>query len=83
MKRNWKNYLESFLQLKEPNFTINSLVFSIIVKQNELDGDLEFTMTIGLGGKSTIYKKSNKIQNWKWKGVCKAYRNSISKFNVG
>jgi hypothetical protein len=25
------------------------------VKQDELDGDLEFTMTIGLGGKSTSY----------------------------
>jgi hypothetical protein len=30
------------------------------VKQNELDGDLKLTMTIGLGGKSLNHWKINK-----------------------
>jgi len=53
------------------------------VKQNELDDDSEFTMTIKLGGKLASYWKTNKRQNWKWKTVCKAYINPISKFDVG
>jgi hypothetical protein len=36
-----------------------------IVKQNELDGDLEFIMTIGLGGKLANYWKPNRKQFWK------------------
>jgi hypothetical protein len=54
-----------------------------IVKQNELDGDLEFTTTIGLGGKLANYWKSNRKQIWKWRGVCKAYRNPILESYVG
>ncbi len=57
--------------------TISRVLRQRIVKQNELDGDSEFTMTIGLGGKSASYWKSNKIQFWKWKGVCKDYWNPI------
>ncbi len=53
------------------------------MKQDESGGDLEFTMTIGLGGKSASYWKSNKKQSWKWKGVSKAYRNHILDSNVG
>jgi hypothetical protein len=41
-----------------------------IVKQNELDGDSEFIMTIGLGGKSSSHSKTNRRQSWKWRGVC-------------
>ncbi len=54
----------------------------IIVKQNEFDGDLEFTLTIGFGGKSTSYWKSDRRQSWKWKGTCMAYKNPILKSNV-
>jgi hypothetical protein len=54
-----------------------------IVKQDESDGDPEFTMTIRLGGKLTSYWKTNKTKFWKWRGVCKAYKNPISKFDVG
>jgi hypothetical protein len=54
-----------------------------IVKQDESNGDVEFIMTIGLGGKSTSYWKSNKRQFWEWKGICKAYKNPILKFDVG
>jgi hypothetical protein len=32
------------------------------VKQDELDGDLEFTTTIGLGGKLASYSKLDKRQ---------------------
>jgi hypothetical protein len=53
------------------------------VKQDELDGDPKFTMIIGLGGKLASYWKTNKRQSWKWRGVCKAYRNPVSKLNVG
>jgi hypothetical protein len=49
-----------------------------IVKQDESDGDLKFTTTIGLGGKSASYWKTNIRQSWKCKGVCRAYRNPIS-----
>ncbi len=45
-----------------------------IVKQDELDGDLEFITTIGLRGKLSSYEKMNRIQSWKWRGVCKAYK---------
>jgi hypothetical protein len=44
------------------------------MKQDESNGDPKFTTTIGLGGKSINYWKSNIIQFWKWSGVCKAYR---------
>ncbi len=54
-----------------------------IVKQNELDGDVEFTTIIGLIGKLANYWKSDIIWFWKSKGVCRAYRNPISKFDVG
>ncbi len=53
------------------------------MKQNEWDGDPKFITTIGLGGKLAIYWKSNKRKFWKWRGVCKAYKNPISKSNVG
>jgi hypothetical protein len=46
-----------------------------IVKQNELDGDSKFTMTIGLGGKLSSHWKTNKRQSWKWRDVWQAYRN--------
>ncbi len=52
------------------------------MKQDELDGDPEFTLTIGLGGKSISYSKINKRQFQKWRGICKAYRNPILKFDV-
>jgi hypothetical protein len=35
-----------------------------IVKQDELDGDLEFTMIIKLWGKLVNYWKTNKRQSW-------------------
>jgi hypothetical protein len=37
------------------------------VKQDELDSDLEFTMTIGLGGKSIVIEKQteNNLENGK------------------
>jgi hypothetical protein len=53
------------------------------MKQDEFDDDLEFITIIGLGGKSASYWKINRKQSWKWKGVCKAYRNPISKYDVG
>ncbi len=53
------------------------------MKQDESDGDPKFTTTIELGGKSTSYWKKDKWQSWIWKKICKAYRNRISKSNVG
>ncbi len=53
------------------------------MKQNELDNDLEFTPTIGLGGKLSNHRKTNKRQSWKWRGVCNAYRNPILDSDVG
>jgi len=53
------------------------------VKQDELDSDSEFIMTIRLGGKSSSHWKINTKQSWKWRGICKAYRNPISKSYVG
>jgi hypothetical protein len=29
------------------------------------------------------YWKTNKRQSWKWRGICRAYKNPILKFNVG
>ncbi len=55
----------------------------IIVKQDELDGDPKFIGTIGLGGKSASYWKTNKRQFWRWRRICRAYRNPISKSDVG
>jgi len=52
------------------------------MKQDELDGDLEFIVTIELEGKSANYRKINKRQSWKWR-VCRAYKNPISGSNVG
>ncbi len=54
-----------------------------IVKQDESNGDMKFTASIGLGGKSASYWKSNKRQSWKWRRICGAYRNPISESNVG
>ncbi len=54
-----------------------------IVKQDELDGNLKFIMTIGLGGKSISYWKIDRKQFWKWRGSCKAYKNPILEFDVG
>ncbi len=53
-----------------------------IVKQDESNGDPKFTLTIGLGGKSTSYWKTNRWKFWKWGGICKAYRNPISQYDV-
>jgi hypothetical protein len=53
------------------------------MKQNESNGDPKFTATIRLGGKFTSYWKLDRRQFWKWKGVCRVYRNPISKSNVG
>jgi len=53
------------------------------VKQDELNGDSEFTMTIRLGSKLASYWKLDKKQFKKWRGVCKAYKNPISEFDVG
>jgi len=44
-----------------------------IMKQNELDSDLEFIATIGLRGKLTSYWKANRRQFQKWRGIYKAY----------
>jgi hypothetical protein len=52
------------------------------VKQDELDGDLKFIVSIGLGGKSTSYWKTNIKKSWKWKGICWAYKNPILEFDV-
>jgi hypothetical protein len=49
-----------------------------IVKQDESNGEPKFTTTIGLGGKLASYWKTNRRQFWKWKGICKAYKNFIS-----
>jgi hypothetical protein len=54
-----------------------------IVKQDELDGDPKFIATIGLGGKSTNHWEIDKKKSWKWRGVCKAYKNPILESNVG
>ncbi len=54
-----------------------------IVKQDESNGDLEFIMTIGFGGKSSSRWKTNKRQYWKCRGVCRAFRNPILESNVG
>jgi len=53
------------------------------VKQDESDGDPKFIAAIGLGGKSMSYWKPDKKQSWKWRRVCRAYKNPISEFNVG
>jgi hypothetical protein len=53
------------------------------MKQDELDGDSEFIATIRLGGKSASYWKLDIKKNWKWRGVCKDYRNPILEFDVG
>ncbi len=53
------------------------------MKQDESNGDLEFITTIGLGSKSASYWKSDRRQSWKWKKICKAYRNPILEFDVG
>ncbi len=53
------------------------------MKQDESDGDSKFIVTIGLGGKLASYGKIDIKQFWKWKGVYMAYRNPISKSNVG
>ncbi len=53
------------------------------MKQEELDGDPEFTVAIGLRGKSASYWETNKRQSWKWKEECRAYKNPILKFDVG
>ncbi len=53
------------------------------MKQDESDSDLKLTTTIGLVGKSINYWKTNSKQSWKWRGVCMAYRNPISKSDVG
>ncbi len=54
-----------------------------IVKQDESNGDPEFITTIGLGGKLASYWKLDKRQFWKWRGICRAYKNPISESNVG
>jgi hypothetical protein len=54
-----------------------------IVKQDESYGDLEFKITIELGGKSTSYWKTDKREFRKCRRVCKAYRNPILEFDVG
>ncbi len=53
------------------------------MKQDESYGDLEFQVTIELGGKLTSYWKIDKREFQKWRGVCKAYRNAILEFDVG
>jgi hypothetical protein len=52
-------------------------------KQDESDGDSEFTATIKLGGKLASDWTSDIKQYWKWKGGCRAYRNPILESNVG
>ncbi len=54
-----------------------------IVKQDESDSDPEFITTIGLGWKLASYWKTNWRQFWKWRRLYKAYKNPISKFDVG
>jgi hypothetical protein len=54
-----------------------------IVERDESNSDSEFTVIIGFGGKSTSYWKIDKRQFWKWKGVWRAYKTPISKFDVG
>jgi hypothetical protein len=39
-------------------------------------------MTIGLGGKSTSYWRSDIRQYWRWRGGCKAYKNPTLESNV-
>ncbi len=53
------------------------------MKQDESDGNQEFIITIRLGGKSSNHWKTNRIKSWKWRGVYKAYKNPISKYDVG
>ncbi len=40
-------------------------------------------MTTRLGGKATSYWKWNRRKSWKWGGVCRAYKNPISEYDVG
>jgi hypothetical protein len=54
-----------------------------IVKQDESDGDPKFTATIGLGGKSTSYWKLDRRHFWKWRGICRVYKNPILEYDVG
>jgi len=53
------------------------------MKQDESNADLKFITTIGFGGKLTSYWKSEKKQFWKWRGIYKAYKNTILESNVG
>jgi hypothetical protein len=43
---------------------------------------VEFTTTIGLGGKSSNHLKTKKIKSWKWRGICENYKKPISKSDV-
>ncbi len=53
------------------------------MKQDESDGDLKFTTTIGTGGSLASYWKSDRKQSWKWRGVYEAYTNPISNYDFG
>ncbi len=52
------------------------------MKEDELNGDLEFIVEIRFGGKSSRSWKTNKSQSWKWKEVCGNYKNPILEFDV-
>ncbi len=52
------------------------------MKQDELDGNSKFIVAIGFGGKLASYWKTNKKQSWKWKGICRAYKNPMLESNV-
>jgi hypothetical protein len=54
-----------------------------IMKQDESDGDPKFITTIGIGNNLTSYWKLDRRQSWKWKGICRAYKNPILEFDVG
>ncbi len=79
--------LESIKGLRGWGCKDNKMIYKLwrrrIMKQDELNGDLEFIVTIRLGGKWASYRKTCKRKFRKWKGVCRAYRNPITKFDVG
>ncbi len=53
------------------------------MKQDELDGNLELMVIVGLGGKLSRHWKKNKRKFWQWRRVYKAYRNCILESDVG
>ncbi len=54
-----------------------------IMNEDESDGDPKFITTIRFGGKLLSHWKTNRKQSWKWRGVCRAYKNPMLESDVG